>query len=189
MTIWPICIRWSTHFNAWKKLTSKMQSHQKSESANSLLLLLLLLSFKRIGYTIQKNKWMHISFDRYTGACSKLLVQYKAAFKQVQGEGFPTIEQFVAAFKLDCPAALERIREDRPITIKDDRGNTSKCIADIVTVSLFFISNLLTKRIYIYILFFSIHIFSCDSCSLRQSTNSVWIWTRWMSFNRISRNC
>lgn len=72
--------------------------------------------------------------NRYTGACSKLLVQYKAAFKQVQGEGFPAIEQFVNAFKLDCPAAMERIREDRPITIKDDRGNTSKCIADIVTV-------------------------------------------------------
>ncbi|XP_022646805.1 vacuolar protein sorting-associated protein 28 homolog isoform X2 [Varroa destructor] len=70
----------------------------------------------------------------YTAACSKLLVQYKAAFKQVQGEGFPTVEQFISAFKLDCPAALERIREDRPITIKDDRGNTSKCIADIVSL-------------------------------------------------------
>lgn len=36
---------------------------------------------------------------------------------------------------MDCPAALERIKEDRPITIKDDKGNTSKCIADIVSVS------------------------------------------------------
>ncbi|KAJ8928607.1 hypothetical protein NQ314_018819 [Rhamnusium bicolor] len=35
---------------------------------------------------------------------------------------------------LDCPAALERIKEDRPITIKDDKGNTSKCIADIVSL-------------------------------------------------------
>jgi hypothetical protein len=38
--------------------------------------------------------------------------------------------------QLDCPAALERIKEDRPITIKDDKGNTSKCIADIVSVSI-----------------------------------------------------
>lgn len=38
------------------------------------------------------------------------------------------------AFQLDCPAALERIKEDRPITIKDDKGNTSKCIADIVSL-------------------------------------------------------
>lgn len=37
-------------------------------------------------------------------------------------------------FRLDCPAALERIKEDRPITIKDDKGNTSKCIADIVSL-------------------------------------------------------
>ncbi|XP_025411712.1 vacuolar protein sorting-associated protein 28 homolog isoform X2 [Sipha flava] len=54
----------------------------------------------------------------YTAACSKLLVQCKASFKQIQ----------------DCPAALERIKEDRPITIKDDKGNTSKCIADIVSM-------------------------------------------------------
>lgn len=70
----------------------------------------------------------------YTAACSKLLVQYKAAFRQVQGGDFPTIEAFVKKFRLDCPAALERIKEDRPITIKDDKGNTSKCIADIVSL-------------------------------------------------------
>ena len=40
-------------------------------------------------------------------------------------------------WQLDCPAALERIKEGRPITIKDDKGNTSKCIADIVSVSIF----------------------------------------------------
>ncbi|XP_069676152.1 vacuolar protein sorting-associated protein 28 homolog [Periplaneta americana] len=70
----------------------------------------------------------------YTAACSKLLVQYKAAFNQVQGDEFPTIEAFVKKYRLDCPAALERIKEDRPITIKDDKGNTSKCIADIVSL-------------------------------------------------------
>ena len=70
----------------------------------------------------------------YTAHCSKLLVQYKAAFKQVQSE-FPTIEAFMAKYRLDCPAALERIKEERPITIKDDKGNTSKLIAE--TVALF----------------------------------------------------
>ncbi|GFG38934.1 hypothetical protein Cfor_10222 [Coptotermes formosanus] len=72
----------------------------------------------------------------YTAACSKLLVQYKAAFNQVQGDEFPTVEAFVKKYRLDCPAALERIKEDRPITIKDDKGNTSKCIADIVSTVL-----------------------------------------------------
>lgn len=72
--------------------------------------------------------------QEYTAACSKLLVQYKVAFKLVQGDEFPSIDSFVKKFRLDCPAALERIREDRPITIKDDKGNTSKCIADIVSL-------------------------------------------------------
>ncbi|XP_034934714.1 uncharacterized protein Vps28 [Chelonus insularis] len=70
----------------------------------------------------------------YTAACSKLLVQYRAAFKQVQSDQFPTIDAFAKAYRLDCLAALERIKEDRPITIKDDKGNTSKCIADIVSL-------------------------------------------------------
>ncbi|XP_062602003.1 vacuolar protein sorting-associated protein 28 homolog [Saccostrea cucullata] len=71
----------------------------------------------------------------YTAACSKLLVQFKAAFKLVQGD-FQTVEQFMKKYRLDCPAALERIKEDRPITIKDgiSQGNTSKAIADIVSL-------------------------------------------------------
>ncbi|KAK0178471.1 hypothetical protein PV327_007362 [Microctonus hyperodae] len=70
----------------------------------------------------------------YTVACSKLLVQYRAAFKQVQSDQYPIIDTFAKAYRLDCPAALERIKEGRPITIKDDKGNTSKCIADIVSL-------------------------------------------------------
>ena len=67
-----------------------------------------------------------VTAKEYTAACSKLLVQFKAAFKQVQGEEFPNVETFTSHFKLDCPAAMERIKEDRPITIRDDKGNTSK---------------------------------------------------------------
>jgi hypothetical protein len=36
----------------------------------------------------------------YTAACSKLLVQYKAAFNQVQGDEFPTIETFVKKYRV-----------------------------------------------------------------------------------------
>jgi len=74
-----------------------------------------------------------VGAKEYTANCKKLLVQYKAAFKQVQGEEFPSVEKFVKKYRLDCPAALERIKEDRPITIKDDRGNTGKAIADTVS--------------------------------------------------------
>eukprot|EP00095_Tigriopus_kingsejongensis_P002308 snap_masked-scaffold347_size200506-processed-gene-0.1 protein:Tk02308 transcript:snap_masked-scaffold347_size200506-processed-gene-0.1-mRNA-1 annotation:"conserved hypothetical protein" len=70
----------------------------------------------------------------YTSQCSKLLVQYKAAFKQVQSEEFATVEAFMKKYRLDCPAALERIKEERPITIRDDKGNTSKLIAEVVAL-------------------------------------------------------
>ena len=75
-----------------------------------------------------------ITSKEYTATCSKLLVQFNVAFNQVKSDEFPTIETFMSKFRFDCPAALERIREGRPITIKDDKGNTSKCIADIVSL-------------------------------------------------------
>ncbi|CAB4064382.1 VPS28 [Lepeophtheirus salmonis] len=62
-----------------------------------------------------------VSAKDYTHNCSKLLVQYKAAFKQVQGDEFPSVESFMSKYRLDCPAALERIREGRPITIREDK--------------------------------------------------------------------
>lgn len=72
--------------------------------------------------------------NEYTAACSRLLVQYKAAFRQVQGSEISSIDEFCRKFRLDCPLAMERIKEDRPITIKDDKGNLNRCIADVVSV-------------------------------------------------------
>ncbi|KAL3318599.1 Vacuolar protein-sorting-associated protein 28 [Cichlidogyrus casuarinus] len=80
----------------------------------------------------------YINPQEYTGACSKLLVQLKAAFKQVQGSEYKNIESFMMAYRMDCRAALERIKEDRPITIKDNKGNTSKTIAESVSVRFLF---------------------------------------------------
>eukprot|EP00112_Aurelia_sp_Birch-Aquarium-sp1_P003017 Seg1338.6 transcript_id=Seg1338.6/GoldUCD/mRNA.D3Y31 product="Vacuolar protein sorting-associated protein 28" protein_id=Seg1338.6/GoldUCD/D3Y31 len=72
--------------------------------------------------------------DAVTPKDSYSNLPFQAAFKQVQSDRFPTVEAFVGEYRLDCPAALERIREDKPITIKDDKGNTSKSIADIVSL-------------------------------------------------------
>lgn len=72
-----------------------------------------------------------VTSKEYTAACSKLLTQYKAAFKQIDKE-FGTPEQFLKKYRFECRAALDRIKEDRPITIKDDKGNTHACIAEIV---------------------------------------------------------
>ncbi|KAM6125777.1 LOW QUALITY PROTEIN: vacuolar protein sorting-associated protein 28 homolog [Pterocles gutturalis] len=74
-----------------------------------------------------------VSPNEYTAACS-LLVQFKAALKQVQGSEISSIDDFCRKFRLDCPLAMERIKEDRPITIKDDKGNLNRCIADIVSL-------------------------------------------------------
>jgi len=83
----------------------------------------------------------------YTRYCSKLLVQYKAAFKQVEGGEFPNVDTFMTKYRLNAPAALERIKEDRPITIKDDKGNTSKLVAEIVAN---FITGMDTLKLEIY---------------------------------------
>jgi len=73
-----------------------------------------------------------VTSKEYTAACSKLLTQYKAAFKQIDKE-FGTAEHFLKKYRFECRAALDRIKEDRPITIKDDKGNTHACIAEIVS--------------------------------------------------------
>jgi len=75
-----------------------------------------------------------VTSKEYTAACSKLLVQIKAAFKQVVDTEYPTVEEFARKCKMNCPAAMDRIREDKPITIRDDKGNTSRCIAEIVSL-------------------------------------------------------
>ena len=54
--------------------------------------------------------------------------------------------------QLNCPAAYQRIMEDRPITIKDDKGNTSKCIAEIVSVSICLVFMLLHDFIIVVVL-------------------------------------
>ena len=69
----------------------------------------------------------------YTKQCNVLLVQFNAAFKLIK-EKFPDLESFSKKYLLHCPAALERIKEGRPITIKDDRGNLSKSIFEIVSL-------------------------------------------------------
>lgn len=61
------------------------------------------------------------------------------------------VDTFAAKYRLHCPAALERIREGRPVTVKDDKGNLLKNIASIVEVGLFAFS---TSSLQIFITFF-----------------------------------
>lgn len=74
-----------------------------------------------------------VSPKDYTTQCNLLLVQFKAAFKLIN-EKFPTVESFTKRYLLHCPVAVERIKEGRPISFKDDSGNMSKSIAEIVSL-------------------------------------------------------
>jgi len=87
-----------------------------------------------------------VQHKEYTEACSKLLVHFKAAFKQVQGADFPTVESFTKKYRMNCPAALERIQEDKPITLKDNDTKSRKHIADVVSLFITIMDNLYLKQ-------------------------------------------
>ena len=69
--------------------------------------------------------------DQYVQQCNRLLAQYKQAWKFIDNSEFENIEAFIKNYTLQAPLALERIRADRPLNIKDDKGNTKKLIAEI----------------------------------------------------------
>lgn len=71
----------------------------------------------------------YVPHDAYKTECFKLLDQYKVAMRVVRGA---EADSFAQKYRLHCPAALERIRDGRPIEAKDDRGNAYKNIAFIV---------------------------------------------------------
>ena len=71
--------------------------------------------------------------DQYTTSCNILLDQYNAAFKLIK-TSFASVETFAQRYMLHCPAAMERIKEGHPITVRDNKGNTSKAIAEIVSL-------------------------------------------------------
>lgn len=155
MIIWQNCLLLSRPFRLWRKPISRTVSHLMSRSQFPFFFFL-------VCFKLNQMPWCVICIFRYTASCSRLLVQYKAAFKQVQGSDVGSIDDFCRKYRvsykveiwlytsvhfdleqsysglfvsqLDCPLAMERIKEDRPITIKDDKGNLNRCIADIVSV-------------------------------------------------------
>uniref|UniRef100_A0A7E4UZM0 Vacuolar protein sorting-associated protein 28 homolog n=1 Tax=Panagrellus redivivus TaxID=6233 RepID=A0A7E4UZM0_PANRE len=70
-----------------------------------------------------------VSPREYTAECSKLLAQYKIAVKLLPGLD---LDDFLRKYRVNCPAALSRIREDRPTTVAGDAGNAT--IAEIVAM-------------------------------------------------------
>ena len=46
----------------------------------------------------------------------------QAAFNLVKSSTYQDIPTFMKEFYLDCPAALQRIEEGKPITVQDNQG-------------------------------------------------------------------
>ncbi|CAL2028514.1 hypothetical protein CAEBREN_31896 [Caenorhabditis brenneri] len=82
----------------------------------------------------------HVTADDYKTECFKLIDQYKVTMRLVHGA--TNIEEFAKKYRLHCPAAIERIREGRPITVKDDQGNVLRHIASIVELFITFLDSL-----------------------------------------------
>jgi len=75
----------------------------------------------------------YIRPEQYTPACQRLLSQFKVAFRLVQHE-FKSLDKFIQFYKMeDCYAAIDRIKEDRPITIRDDGQSKQKTTMEITT--------------------------------------------------------
>ena len=47
---------------------------------------------------------------------------FQAAFNLVKSSTYPDIPTFMKEYYLDCPAALQRIEEGKPITVQDNQG-------------------------------------------------------------------
>lgn len=77
----------------------------------------------------------------YTRECTRLLAQYHTSFRLVQGK-FPNVEDFMSRYLMDCPAALQRIKDGKPITLRDDKGNISRTIAEAVSLFITIIDRL-----------------------------------------------
>ena len=64
------------------------------------------------------------------------------------------MEEFVQKYRLDCRLAMARIKEDRPITNRDNKGNQNVLIADVIAgfISLQGLKTTKTLNILKYIL-------------------------------------
>ena len=76
-----------------------------------------------------------VSPKDYHQACSKLLEQSKAALGLVK-QSFNGVDEFVKRYHMECSAALQRIRDGKPLAIHEENRNESRMIADVVSMFL-----------------------------------------------------
>ena len=115
--------------------------HEREQMENMSELFAVLSALECLEKMFSKDQ---VGAEEYKTECFKLLDQYKVMSFNILNSVFlqvamrlvhgTDVDTFAKKYRLHCPAALERIREGRPITIKDDKGNLLKNIASIVEV-------------------------------------------------------
>lgn len=77
-----------------------------------------------------------VSPKDYHQACSKLLEQSKAALGLVKQSFNNGIDEFAKRYHMECHAALQRIKDGKPLAVHEENRNESRLIADVVSMFL-----------------------------------------------------
>lgn len=77
-----------------------------------------------------------VSPKDYHQACLKLLEQSKAALGLVKKSFNGGIDEFAKRYHMECHAALQRIKDGKPLAIHEENRNESRLIADVVSMFL-----------------------------------------------------
>uniref|UniRef100_A0AC35UAD9 Vacuolar protein sorting-associated protein 28 homolog n=1 Tax=Rhabditophanes sp. KR3021 TaxID=114890 RepID=A0AC35UAD9_9BILA len=74
----------------------------------------------------------YVSKEEYHKECTKLLAQYKLMIGETQ------IEKFIRKYRVNCPLAIKRVKEGKPVTINDG-GSTALRIAQVTELFITFL--------------------------------------------------
>ncbi|KZV98899.1 ESCRT-1 complex, Vps28 subunit [Exidia glandulosa HHB12029] len=109
------------------RLYSNNNEREKLESQATLFGIIVALEYLERAYIRDS-----ITALEYGPACTKLIGQYRTMLKLL-GDSVPSIEDFMARYKLDHPAALHRLKVGVPATVEhssDTAAESGKWVAE-----------------------------------------------------------
>ncbi|EKM55171.1 uncharacterized protein PHACADRAFT_120259 [Phanerochaete carnosa HHB-10118-sp] len=109
------------------RLYTTNAEREKYESLATLFGIIIALDYLERAYVRDS-----VTAVEYSPACTRLLSQYKTMLKLV-GSDVPSIEEFMTRYRMDCPAALHRLKVGVPATVEhsSEAGpETGKWIAE-----------------------------------------------------------
>ncbi|GJE90759.1 vacuolar protein sorting-associated protein 28 [Phanerochaete sordida] len=109
------------------RLYSTNAERERYESLATLFGIVVALDYLERAYVRDS-----VTAAEYSPACTRLLSQYMTMLKLV-GSDVPSIEEFMSRYRMDCPAALHRLKVGVPATVEhsSEAGpETGKWIAE-----------------------------------------------------------